>query len=185
MGLQSLCVFCGASPGTDPRHLAAARELGAELARRGIGVVTGGGGTGMMGAVADAVLSGGGRVQGVIPYLLVEREVAHAGLSELHKVHTMHERKALMNELSDAFVALPGGLGTLEELFEVLTWAQLGIHDKPIGILDVAGYFEPLRGLIDHAVEGGFIPVSSRPLIFFARDPEELLERLQSSVPAR
>jgi uncharacterized protein (TIGR00730 family) len=185
MVLRSVCVFCGSSPGKDPLHVAAARELGGELARRGIQLVTGGGGTGMMGAVADATLEGGGQVQGVIPHLLVEREVAHTRLTYLHKVDTMHERKALMAELSDAFIALPGGLGTLEELFEVLTWAQLGIHSKPIGILDVAGYFAPLHALIDHAVEGGFVPPATKPMVCFASEPDELLERLQSAPAPR
>jgi hypothetical protein len=175
MELQRICVFCGSSPGKAPRHVEAARELGRELARRGIELVTGGGGTGMMGAIADATLAAGGRVHGVIPRLLVEREVAHKSLTHLHLVDTMHERKALMAELSSAFVALPGGLGTLDELFEALTWAQLGIHSKPIGVLDVAGYFGPLRALIDHAVDGGFIPVATRPRLCFASESRELL----------
>jgi len=178
MALRRVCVFCGSSPGRDPRHVEAARELGTELARRGIELVTGGGGTGMMGAVADAVLAAGGRVQGVIPRLLVQREVAHRALTRLHLVDTMHERKALMAELSDAFVALPGGLGTLDELFEALTWAQLGIHTKPIGVLDVAGYFGPLRALIEHAIEGGFIPAATRPRLFFASGATEVFELL-------
>jgi len=142
--LRRLCVFCGSASGVRPEYEAAARELGTVLAGRGVGVVYGGASVGLMGVVADSALAAGGEVIGIIPQALVDREVAHAGLSELHVVGSMHERKALMAELSDAFVALPGGMGTLEELFEVFTWRQLGLHAKPIALLDVAGYWAGL-----------------------------------------
>ena len=151
--LRRLCVFCGASPGRDPAHAALAREVGAALAGRGIGVVYGGGRVGLMGALADGALAAGGEVIGVIPRGLVERELAHEGVTDLRVVESLHERKALMASLSDGFVALPGGLGTLEELAEAMSWAQLDLHDKPCGVLDPTGYFEPLLNFLDRAVE--------------------------------
>ncbi len=145
--MKSLCVYCGSSSGSDPAYAAAARELGQLLAAQQIELIYGGGRVGLMGTLADAVLDAGGRVQGVIPQSLADREVAHHGLTQLHIVETMHQRKALMAELSDGFLALPGGLGTFEELFEIWTWAQLGMHGKPIGLLNVAGYFDLLEAI--------------------------------------
>jgi uncharacterized protein (TIGR00730 family) len=156
--------------------LAAAQTLGAELVRRGLTLVYGGGDVGLMGVLADAALAAGGRVIGVIPEALVQREVAHRALTELRVVDSMHERKALMAELADAFIALPGGIGTLEELCEVLTWAQLGIHNKPVGLLNVAGYFRPLIELFDHAVAEGFMQADHRRLLLTAADGATLLD---------
>jgi uncharacterized protein (TIGR00730 family) len=182
--LRSICVFCGASIGTKPAYLAAARAVGAELAGRGIKLVYGGGRVGLMGAVADAALAAGGRVTGVIPAALVERELAHPGLSDLRIVTTLHERKAVMSDLADAFIALPGGLGTLEELSEVLSWAQLGLHAKPIGALDVDGYYDPLAGFLDHATAEGFIGPAQRRLLMIETDLDALLERFAAWQPA-
>ena len=153
---SAICVYCGSSSGRHPEYAEQARAFGTEMAKRGIALVYGGGKVGLMGTVADAVLAGDGKVIGVIPQSLAEREVAHPGLSELHVVESMHERKALMAELSAGFIALPGGFGTLEEFCEVITWSQLGIHAKPCGILNVAGYFDHLIGMFDYAVEHGF-----------------------------
>jgi uncharacterized protein (TIGR00730 family) len=182
--LASICVFCGASAGTNPAYLAAAQAVGASLAGRGIEVVYGGGRLGLMGAVADAALAAGGRVTGVIPSALVDREVAHRGLTDLRIVTTLHERKALMAELSDAFIALPGGLGTLEELAEVLSWAQLELHAKPIGALDVAGYFDPLAVFLDHATAEGFIAPAQRRLLMIDTDLDTLLDRFAAWLPS-
>jgi uncharacterized protein (TIGR00730 family) len=181
--IRSICVFCGASMGRDPAYAAAASVVGETLARRGIHVVYGGSRVGLMGAVADAALAAGGRVTGVIPSTLVEREVAHTGLSDLRVVTTLHERKALMAELSDAFIALPGGLGTLEELAEVLSWAQLELHVKPIGILDVNGYFAALETFLDHAEAEGFIAERNRRLLLRHDDLDRLLEQFDSWEP--
>jgi hypothetical protein len=175
--MTRLCVFCGASPGRDPRHATFAREVGAELTRRGIGIVYGGGRTGLMGALADGALAGGGEVIGVIPRGLVDREVAHRGVTELRVVETLHERKAVMASLADGFVALPGGLGTLEELAEAMSWAQLDLHDKPCGLLDPTGYFEPLLAFLDRAVDEGFLARRHRELLVVARDVDGLLAR--------
>jgi len=161
-----------------PAYLAAARELGDRLAARRIGLVYGGASVGLMGELADAVLAGGGEAVGVIPGRLVGRELAHAGLTELHVVETMHERKALMAQLSDAFVVLPGGAGTLDEFFEALTWRQLGLHAKPLALLDVDGFFEPLLALADHLVEEGFVLAEFRALLLVEREPAALLDRL-------
>ena len=155
--MSRICVFCGSSEGNRPVYRERASEVGRALAERSIGVVYGGGNTGLMGALADAALVAGGEVIGVIPRRLAEREVAHAGLTQLHVVETMHERKALMTELSDAFLTLPGGFGTLDELFEAITWRQLGFHDKRCGILDIDGYFDGLLAFVDRAVSDGFI----------------------------
>ena len=174
---RRLCVFCGASPGRDPAHVVHARATGDGLARRGIGVVYGGGRVGLMGALADGALAAGGEVIGVIPARLVDRELAHPGVTELRIVDTLHERKAVMAELSDGFVALPGGLGTLEELAEVLSWAQLDLHAKPCGLLDPLGYFEPLRAFFDRAVDAGFLHERQRHLLIVERDLDRLLER--------
>jgi uncharacterized protein (TIGR00730 family) len=160
-----ICVFCGASPGNEPRYLDAARDVGAGLAERGIGVVYGGGRVGLMGAVAEAALDAGGEVIGVIPQGLVDRELAHPGLTELHVVDSLHERKALMADLADAFIALPGGLGTLEELAEVVSWAQLELHAKPIGLLEVGDYWTLLLAWLDMAVAEGFVAPAHRRLV--------------------
>ncbi len=182
-GLARLCVFCGASPGFDPAHAAFAREVGAGLAGRGIGVVYGGGRVGLMGALADGALAAGGEVHGVIPRALMDRELAHTGVTRLHVVETLHQRKARMAELSDAFVALPGGLGTLEELAEVLSWAQLGLHGKPVALLDPGGYFEPLLAFLDGAVEAGFLAPAHRARLIVARDLDELLATFPNPRP--
>jgi uncharacterized protein (TIGR00730 family) len=176
--IRRLCVFCGASPGRDPAHAAFARQAGADLAARGIAVVYGGGRVGLMGALADGALAAGGEVVGVIPRGLVDRELAHRGLTEMRVVETLHERKAVMASLADGFVALPGGLGTLEELAEVMSWAQLELHEKPCGVLDPTGYFAPLLGFLDRAVEEGFLAPAHRELLVVARDLDGLLARL-------
>ena len=183
MPVESLCVYCGSSIGARTVYADAARDVGRLLAERGIGVVFGGGSVGMMGAVADAVLEAGGEVVGVIPHALAAREVDHPGLTVLHKVDTMHERKALMAELADGFVALPGGLGTLEELMEVWTWAQLGIHRAPVALLNVDGYFDGLLAFVDHAVEEGFVRPGHRGLLLVADTPEALLDALAAWEP--
>jgi len=176
--MERICVFCGSNPGARPAFARAARDLGAELARRRIGLVFGGGSVGLMGEVADAVLEAGGEAIGVIPASLVARELAHAGCTELRVVATMHERKATMVELSSAFIALPGGLGTLDESFEILTWAQLGIHAKPFGLLNVEGYYTPLLAFLDSAVREGFVPAAGRARWIEETDPRRLVSRL-------
>ena len=174
--LRSICVFCGANRGANPRYAAAAAVTGERLASLGIQLVYGGSRGGLMGALADAALAAGGRVVGVIPRGLVDRELAHPDLSELLIVDTLHERKAKMAELADAFIALPGGLGTLEELAEVLSWAQLDLHTKPIGLLDVGGYFAALEAFLDHAVAEGFVAERHRRLLLRDDDIDRLLE---------
>lgn len=176
--IESICVFCGSSPGSDPEFAGAARNLGALLAKRGIRLVYGGGNVGLMGQVAESCLQSGGDVVGVIPKGLAELELAHKGLTEIHVVASMHERKALMNELAGAFVSLPGGIGTLEEMFETLTWSQLGIQQKPCALLNVAGYFDRLRAFLDHMVEKRFLLAEHRELLLVDDDPERLLEAL-------
>lgn len=163
--MRSICVYCGSGFGRSPAYRAAAQSLGASLARHGKALVYGGGHVGLMGVVADAALSGGGTVIGVIPKNLVAREVEHRGLSQLFEVDDMHARKAKMAELSDAFIALPGGLGTFDELFEMLTWAQLRMHRKPVALLNVEGYFEPLLSAIEHAIQEGFVAPENRSLL--------------------
>jgi uncharacterized protein (TIGR00730 family) len=182
-----ICVFCGASTGRDEIYVRAAREAGAALARRGIGIVYGGGRIGMMGQVADAALAAGGSVIGVIPRDLDEREIGHGGLTELHVVDSMHERKALMAHLSDAFLALPGGFGTLEEFCEAVTWTQLGIHDKPCGLLNVEGYFDPLIAMFDHCVATGFVSPQTRAIVRAASGVEAVIDALTAplAVPGR
>ena len=181
--MKAIAVYCGANAGADPVYADAARTLGRLLAERGIGLVFGGGHVGLMGIVADAALAAGGRVSGVIPQQLVDRELAHPGLSELFVVRNMHERKAMMAELSDGFIAMPGGMGTLEELFEMLTWSQLEIHAKPVGVLNVAGFYDQLAGFISHAADQGFIRPQHRHLMMVERDPEALIARLLTSFP--
>lgn len=176
--MQRICVFCGSSPGSDPRYLEAATALGALAARRGLGIVYGGASVGLMGAVANAALDAGGHVVGVIPAALVTKEVAHATLPDLRVVATMHDRKALMADLADAFVALPGGIGTLEETFEMLTWAQLGLHEKPIGFLNAAGYYDPLLAFLEHAVTQRFVRPEHRAMFVVEDDAASLLHRL-------
>ena len=176
--LRRICVFCGASAGYDPAYRALATALGAGLASRGIGIVYGGGHVGLMGAVADASLAAGGEVIGVIPQGLVDRELAHPGLTEMRIVRTLHERKATMAELADAFIALPGGLGTLEELAEVVSWAQLQLHAKPIGLLDDGRYWSSLLAWVDHAVHEGFVSSVHRGLLLRSTDLDDLLGRL-------
>jgi uncharacterized protein (TIGR00730 family) len=177
--VRRVCVFCGASSGARAAYAAAARALGETAATRGVGVVYGGGRVGLMGAVADGALAAGGEVIGVIPKELVDRELAHRGLTELHVVGSLHERKALMAELSGAFAALPGGFGTLDELMEQLTWSQLGLHAKPVGLLDVEEYWRPLIALARHATEEGFVRQADLGAIAVADAPDVLLDRLE------
>ena len=181
--MNSICVFCGSGTGTDPAYADAARRLGRALAERGTTLVYGGGHVGLMGVVADAALGAGGGVIGVMPKALVEREIGHTGLTKLHVVGSMHGRKALMSELSEGFIALPGGNGTLEEFFEVLTWAQLGEHGKPCGLLNVAGYYDPLLAVFDRMVEKEFLREDHRKLVLVETDPSALLERFDGYRP--
>jgi uncharacterized protein (TIGR00730 family) len=177
--VKSVCVFCGASSGRSPAYADAARAFGEAVARRGLVLVFGGGRVGLMGAVADGALAAGGEVVGIIPQGLVDRELAHAGVTRLEIVESLHERKARMAELADAFVALPGGFGTLDELLEQLTWSQLGIHSSPVGLLDVEGYWRPLIALARHATEEGFVRESDLAAIAVADEPAPLLDRLE------
>jgi uncharacterized protein (TIGR00730 family) len=176
--MHAVCVYCGSSPGADPAYAEATRELARGLAARGIRIVYGGAAVGLMGLLADAALDAGGEVTGVIPRGLVDREIGHPRVGDLRVVATMHERKALMAELADAFVALPGGIGTLEELIEMYTWSQLGLHAKPLAVLNVAGYYDPLAAFLDHAVTEGFLSAERRAELIFAPDTGALLERL-------
>lgn len=181
--MKRLCVFCGSAAGAGDEYRLAAEGFGALIAARGIELVFGGGHIGLMGVIADAVLRAGGTAIGVIPRALVDKELAHTGLSELHVVKSMHERKALMADLSDAFVALPGGYGTCDELFEIITWAQLHLHTKPVGLLNVAGCFDKLLAWLDDAVTFGFIRPGDRRLLSASADPDELLAALFSYQP--
>ncbi len=181
--MRRICVYCGSSPGARPGYRQAAEELGRVLAGRGIGLVYGGGNVGLMGAVADAALAAGGQVTGVIPRALEAREVAHTGLDDLRVVGSMHERKALMADLADAFVALPGGVGTLEELVEVMTWTQLGVHAKPCGLLDVEGFYDHLLAFLDHAVQERFLRAEHRALLVHAGSAPELLDAFAAWEP--
>jgi uncharacterized protein (TIGR00730 family) len=182
--MRRLGVFCGSRLGGRAVYADGARRLGEILAAQGLGLVYGGGHVGLMGAVADAVLRAGGEVVGVIPQALVDKELAHAGLTALHVIATMHQRKALMADLSDGFIALPGGFGTGDELFEILTWSQLGLHAKPIGLLNVAGYFDALLAWLDHAVQEEFLKPRHRQLLLVADEPERLLDLLRGYRPA-
>ncbi|MGP0063731.1 MAG: TIGR00730 family Rossman fold protein [Isosphaeraceae bacterium] len=181
--MKNICIYCGSSTGTRPEYAEAARRVGRVLADRGVGLVYGGGRVGLMGIVADAVLDAGGRVIGVIPDPLATEEVAHNGLTELHVVPDMHRRKAMMADRADGFLTMPGGIGTYEEFFETLSWAALKLHRKPMGVLNVAGYFDPLHALLDHAVAEGFLRAKHLGLIITSDDPEVLvaamLERVQ------
>lgn len=181
--MRSVCVFCGSSSRAKDVYFEAARRTGRAIARRGLRLVYGGASVGLMGALADAALAAGGEVTGVIPQALVEREVAHTGLTEQHVVESMHDRKALMNELAGGFLALPGGLGTLDELFETLTWAQLGFHRKPVALLNVEGYFDDLLRFCDRAAADGFLHPAHRGMILSGVDPEQLLDAMQAFVP--
>ena len=178
--MKRVCVFCGSSVGNDSRYIETAEAMGRLLAGRGIGLVYGGGNVGLMGVIADAVLAAGGEVIGVIPQALADREVAHGGVTDLRVVDSMHTRKAMMAELSDAFIAMPGGVGTFEEFFEAVTWTQLGVHRKPCGLLNVAGFYTPLAAFIDHAVSEGFIKPAHRAIVVVDDDPERLLNTLAS-----
>jgi len=182
MSLRRVCVFCGSSTGSDPVYARSAEALASALTARGIGLVYGGGCVGLMGVLADAVLARGGHVIGVIPDSLLAREVGHRGLPDLRVVASMHERKALMASLADGFIALPGGFGTFEELLEALTWTQLGLHAKRCGVLNVAGFYDPLLALLDHAVSNGFLKPENRDLLRASTDPEALLDDLAAPV---
>lgn len=181
--MKRIGIFCGSARGVDSLYAAAARELGGALVRQGVGLVYGGGNIGLMGVVADAVLARGGEVIGVIPQALVDKELAHRGLTQLRVVRSMHERKALMADLSDAFIALPGGFGTLDEFCEVVTWAQLGLHRKPCGLLNVDGYYDCFLAQIERGVKQRFIREQHRNLILVEREPEALLRRLFAAQP--
>jgi uncharacterized protein (TIGR00730 family) len=178
--MQHICVFCGSSAGSNPAYAEAARVMGRELVARGMGLVYGGGHVGLMGVVADAVLEAGGEAIGVIPHSLAAREIAHQRLTTLHVVASMHERKAMMADLADAFVAMPGGFGTYEELFEAITWTQLGLHKKPCGLLNVAGFYDPVIRFIDHAVAEHFIRPQHRAALLVEQEPARLIDALQS-----
>ncbi|HEY9237544.1 MAG TPA: TIGR00730 family Rossman fold protein [Burkholderiaceae bacterium] len=179
----SVCVYCGSRPGALPAYADAARAVGTEIGRRGWQLVYGGGRAGLMGVVADAALAAGAPVVGVIPSSLMDRELGHAGLNELHVVETMHQRKTLMAERSDAFIALPGGIGTFEELFEVWTWRQLGYHDKPLGLLNAAGYYDALLGFLSHGERQGFMTPAQGALLQVDADPVALLDRIGALAP--
>lgn len=181
--IKTVCVYCGSSLGNLPVYKEAAEALGKALAAADIGLVYGGGGVGLMGAVADAVMANGGRAVGIIPQLLLDKEVGHRGLTELHVVPDMHKRKQMMADLADAFITMPGGAGTLEELFEVYTWAQLGYHNKPIGLLNVAGFYNPLMAMLQHTADAGFIRAPYLDLLMSEAVPETLVKRLQDHEP--
>ena len=183
--MQSVCVFCGSNPGARHVYAEAARALGRTLAERGLRLVYGGAAVGLMGTLADAALAAGGNVVGVIPGVLVAREIAHAGLTEIRVVDSMHERKSVMAELSDGFIALPGGAGTLEELFEVWTWSQLGLHRKPVGLLNVEGYFDALIAFLDHQTNERFMRREHRDMLLVDADPALLLKRFETYRPPR
>lgn len=183
--MKSLCIYCGASPGADVRYADAARELARTLVENRIGLVYGGGNVGLMGVIADEVLRLGGEATGVIPQALMDREVGHTGLTHLHIVRDMHERKAMMAELSDGFIAMPGGIGTLEELFEVFTWSQLGLHEKPIGLLNVAGFYDGLLAFLRHVVAQRFLKAQQADLLVAEASPAALLDRFRSYNPQR
>jgi uncharacterized protein (TIGR00730 family) len=181
--MRRVCVYAGSNFGTDPAYAEGARALATTLAQRGIGLVYGGGNVGLMGVLADTAMAAGGEVIGVMPRALIEREIGHRGITELRMVESMHERKSLMADLSDAFVAVPGGIGTLEELIEVYTWTQLGFHRKACGVLNVNGYYDALAAFLDHAVGEGFLSHEHRGVLTVASDPAELLDRLAAFEP--
>jgi len=181
--MKRICVFCGSNFGSRPAYITAAKAMAQSLVTRGLGLVYGGGNVGLMGVIADEVKKLGGEVIGVIPQALAEKELAHADLSDLHVVKSMHERKALMADLSDGFIAMPGGYGTFEEFCEILTWAQLGFHRKPCGLLNVENYYSPMLTLFDHAVAEGFVREQHRPLVLTDDDPERLLDMFENYQP--
>lgn len=181
--MRRICVFCGSSLGARPAYSAAAEQVGRHLAERGIGLVYGGGKIGLMGALADAALESGGEAVGVIPGHLVTREIGHKGLTKMYVVGSMHERKAMMADLSDGFIALPGGFGTFEEFCEVLTWSQLGLHKKPCGLLNVEGYYSPMLEMFDHAVSEGFVRGENRGIVLAHSDIGKLVEMMERWVP--
>jgi hypothetical protein len=183
--MKNICVYCGSSPGRLAAYADGARALAQALVERDMGLVYGGASIGLMGLIADTVLRLGGRAVGVIPQALARKEVAHKGLTELHITHTMHERKTLMAELSDGFIAMPGGIGTFEELFEIWTWAQLGIHAKPVGLLNVAGYYDALTAFLDHATQEQFLKPQHRSVLIVAPEPNALLDRFASHQPPK
>ncbi|MED1791689.1 TIGR00730 family Rossman fold protein [Brevibacillus nitrificans] len=181
--MKRICVFAGSNPGVNPAFEQIALELGRELVARELDLVYGGSNMGLMGRVANSVLEGGGKAIGIMPTGLFRGEIVHTGLTELHEVNTMHERKAMMNDLSDGFIALPGGYGTFEEIFEVVSWGQIGIHTKPIGLLNVDGYYTPLMEMVNHATAAGFIPVMQGELILCESDPAVLLDKMRDYTP--
>jgi uncharacterized protein (TIGR00730 family) len=183
MTIKNLCVYCGSNAGNRPDYIEGARALAREMVRRDIGLVYGGASVGIMGAVADAVLAEGGRAIGIIPESLMRKEIGHHGLTELHVVRSMHERKTMMAERSDGFIALPGGAGTLEELFETWTWAQLGMHQKPCGLLNIAGYYDQLAGFLNHAVQESCIRAEHRAMLIVEEHPAALLDRYAAYTP--
>ena len=180
--MTSLCIYCGSSPGSDPAYARLARQTGQELAMRGIRLIYGGGNVGMMGILADAALAAGGEVVGVIPHHLADKELAHPGATQMIRVNTMHERKQTMADLADGFIALPGGIGTLEELFETMTWLQLGLHRKPVALLNVAGFWDPMLGFLDRMVAKRFLRQDHRELLIVGSDLSHLLAKMQSFV---
>jgi uncharacterized protein (TIGR00730 family) len=181
--MQRLCIFCGSSVGARPVYAEAARQVGALLAQRNLGLVYGGGSVGLMGVAADGALAAGGEVIGVIPEFLFQREIEHKGVTEMRVVGTMHERKTIMADLADGFMALPGGYGTLDEFCEIITWAQLGLHRKPVGLLNVAGYFDSFLAFLDHTTAEGFVQPEYRALVLDDTDPASLLDRLRAYQP--
>jgi uncharacterized protein (TIGR00730 family) len=182
--MKSVCIFCGSNPGNDEVYASGARLMGAEIARRGLVLVYGGGAVGLMGIVANAALEAGGEVHGIIPRALREKEIGHNGLTRLEVVDTMHTRKARMAELSDGFIAMPGGIGTFEEIFEVWTWGQLGIHTKPLGFFNIAGFYDPLAAFLDNTVEAGFLKQNHRAMAMTDTEPATLLDRMEQYVPS-
>ena len=183
--MKKLCVFCGSSFGADKKYSSAAIELGSVIAQAGVGLVYGGAKVGLMGTIASAALKEGGEVFGVIPKQLIEKEVAHEGLTKLHIVNSMHERKKLMADLSDGFIAMPGGFGTLEEIFEVVAWGQLNFHSKPVGLLNVGGYFDSMIKFLDHTVKEEFIKPEHRKMILVDEKPKPLLNKLKNYIPPK
>ena len=179
--IRSLCLYCGSSPGANPLYAQAAHDFGGTLARRGIGLVYGGGSVGLMGVAADACLAAGGKVIGVIPQLLMDKEVGHKGLTEMHVVANMHERKAMMTELADGFIALPGGYGTMDELFEALTWLQLGYHAKPVGLLNVNGFYDHLIAFLDHARDERYLRPMHRESLSVDADLDALIDKMRAA----
>ncbi|MFP4168212.1 MAG: TIGR00730 family Rossman fold protein [Desulfonatronovibrionaceae bacterium] len=182
--MKSICVYCGSSPGARPDYIEAARELGKEMGRRDIGLVYGGASIGVMGAIADSVLESGGTVTGVIPRALMDKEISHGGLTRLKLVETMHERKMAMAKAADGFIALPGGLGTIEELFEILTWSQLRLHQKPCAVMEVSGYFQYLLRFLRHAEEEEFVKPAHRGMLITGNDPAEVLNKMADYTPS-